>query len=160
MLSSQIEGTQFVLSDPLRFETEVRAGEPMDEIRDVSNDVDAVIHSLDRPHQTPAVVTAVAAQWTGTGSKALIISAVPGIGLAEHDVVATLFGHYPSTNWRAVLVHLGVLKETTGRRRGRVFAYGLYPATLNEKAPIPYPQGNDHNPSMVDTGFEPVTSSV
>ena len=53
VLSSQIEGIQFALSDPLLFETEVRAGEPMDEMREVSNDVDAVIHSLDRPKTLP-----------------------------------------------------------------------------------------------------------
>ena len=39
---------------------------------------------------------------------------------------------------KSSLVHLGVLKEATGRRGGRVFAYGRYPATLNEGTdPLP-----------------------
>jgi Fic family protein len=37
VLSSQIEGTQSTLSDLLRFETEAQAGQPLDDIREVSN---------------------------------------------------------------------------------------------------------------------------
>ncbi|MDB5394296.1 MAG: hypothetical protein JWM91_1802, partial [Rhodospirillales bacterium] len=37
VLSSQIEGTQSTLTDLLRFESEAAAGEPVDDIREVSN---------------------------------------------------------------------------------------------------------------------------
>ncbi len=37
VLSSQIEGTQSTLSDLLRFETEAQAGQPIDDIREVSS---------------------------------------------------------------------------------------------------------------------------
>lgn len=46
VLSSQIEGTQSTLSDLLRFETEARAGQPIDDIREVSNYVDAMMYGL------------------------------------------------------------------------------------------------------------------
>lgn len=48
ILSSQIEGTQSTLSDLLRFEAEAQAGEPIDDIREVSNYVDAIMFGLDR----------------------------------------------------------------------------------------------------------------
>ncbi|MDQ0327672.1 Fic family protein [Rhodopseudomonas julia] len=53
VLSSQIEGTQSTLSDLLRFETEARAGEPIDEIREVSNYVDAMMYGLERLADLP-----------------------------------------------------------------------------------------------------------
>lgn len=53
VLSSQIEGTQSTLSDLLRFETEARAGEPFDDIREVSNYVDAMMFGLDRLLELP-----------------------------------------------------------------------------------------------------------
>jgi Fic family protein len=53
VLSSQIEGTQSTLSDLLRFETEARAGEPIDDIREVSNYVDAMMHGLERLETLP-----------------------------------------------------------------------------------------------------------
>ena len=37
VLSSKIEGTQSTLSDLLRFETEAEGGQPIDDIREVSN---------------------------------------------------------------------------------------------------------------------------
>jgi len=46
-LSSQIEGAQSTLSDFLRFETEAHTGQPVDNIREVSNN-DAVMYDLDR----------------------------------------------------------------------------------------------------------------
>lgn len=48
VLSSQIEGTQSTLSDLLRFETEAQAGQPIDDIREVSNYVDAMMYGLER----------------------------------------------------------------------------------------------------------------
>lgn len=48
VLSSQIEGTQSTLSDLLRFEAEAVAGSPIDDIREVSNYVDAMMYGLDR----------------------------------------------------------------------------------------------------------------
>ena len=54
VLSSQIEGTQSTLTDLLRFETEARAGQPIDDIREVSNYVDALMHGLERLHTLPA----------------------------------------------------------------------------------------------------------
>jgi cell filamentation protein, protein adenylyltransferase len=48
VLSSQIEGTQSTLADLLRFETEAQAGQPIDDIREVSNYVDAMIYGLER----------------------------------------------------------------------------------------------------------------
>lgn len=53
VLSSQIEGTQSTLSDLLRFETEVQAGQPVDDIREVSNYVDAMMYGLERLEKLP-----------------------------------------------------------------------------------------------------------
>lgn len=53
VLSSQIEGTQSTLSDLLRFETEARAGQPIDDIREVSNYVDAMMYGLERLEALP-----------------------------------------------------------------------------------------------------------
>ncbi|MGK2742530.1 Fic family protein [Tepidicaulis sp. LMO-SS28] len=53
VLSSQIEGTQSTLSDLLRFETEAQAGQPIDEIREVSNYVDAMMYGLERLQELP-----------------------------------------------------------------------------------------------------------
>jgi Fic family protein len=53
VLSSQIEGTQSTLSDLLRFETEAQAGEPVDDIREVSNYVDAMMFGLERLQELP-----------------------------------------------------------------------------------------------------------
>jgi len=53
VLSSQIEGTQSTLSDLLRFETDARAGEPIDDIREVSSYVDAMMHGLERLETLP-----------------------------------------------------------------------------------------------------------
>jgi len=53
VLSSQIEGTQSTLSDLLRFETDAAAGKPIDDIREVSNYVDAMMYGLDRLKSLP-----------------------------------------------------------------------------------------------------------
>jgi Fic family protein len=53
VLSSQIEGTQSTLSDLLRFETQAQAGEPIDDIREVSNYVDAMMYGLERLEALP-----------------------------------------------------------------------------------------------------------
>ena len=53
VLSSQIEGTQSTLSDLLRFETEAQAGQPVDDIREVSNYVDAMMYGLERMETLP-----------------------------------------------------------------------------------------------------------
>jgi Fic family protein len=53
VLSSQIEGTQSTLTDLLRFETEAQAGQPIDDIREVSNYVDAMIYGLERLEELP-----------------------------------------------------------------------------------------------------------
>jgi len=53
VLSSQIEGTQSTLSDLLRFETEAQAGQPVDDIREVSNYVDAMMYGLERLEDLP-----------------------------------------------------------------------------------------------------------
>lgn len=53
VLSSQIEGTQSTLSDLLRFETDAAAGKPIDDIREVSNYVDAMTYGLDRLKSLP-----------------------------------------------------------------------------------------------------------
>ena len=53
VLSSQIEGTQSTLSDLLRFETEAQSGQPIDDIREVSNYVDAMMHGLERLGEFP-----------------------------------------------------------------------------------------------------------
>ncbi|TDN67256.1 Fic family protein [Paraburkholderia sp. BL10I2N1] len=53
VLSSQIEGTQSTLTDLLRFETEAQAGQPIDDIREVSNYVDAMMYGLDRLQELP-----------------------------------------------------------------------------------------------------------
>lgn len=48
VLSSQIEGTQSTLDDLLLFEMNAEAGQPVDDIREVSNYVDAMMYGLDR----------------------------------------------------------------------------------------------------------------
>ena len=53
VLSSQIEGTQSTLTDLLRFETEAQAGEPINDIREVSNYVDAMMYGLERLEELP-----------------------------------------------------------------------------------------------------------
>ncbi len=53
VFSSQIEGTQSTLSDLLRFETEAQAGQPIDDIREVSNYVDAMMYGLGRLDKLP-----------------------------------------------------------------------------------------------------------
>lgn len=53
VLSSQIEGTQSTLSDLLRFETEAQAGQPIDDIREVSNYVDVMMYGLERLEDLP-----------------------------------------------------------------------------------------------------------
>lgn len=53
VLSSQIEGTQSTLSDLLRFEIEAQAGQPIDDIREVSNYVDAMMYGLGRLEKLP-----------------------------------------------------------------------------------------------------------
>jgi Fic family protein len=53
VLSSQIEGTQSTLTDLLRFETEAQAGQSIDDIREVSNYVDAMMHGLERLEKLP-----------------------------------------------------------------------------------------------------------
>lgn len=53
VLSSQIEGTQSTLSDLLLFENEAEAGTPIDDIREVSNYVDAMMYGLDRMKDLP-----------------------------------------------------------------------------------------------------------
>lgn len=53
VLSSQIEGTQSTLSDLLRFEAEAQAGQPIDDIREVSNYVDAMMFGLERLESLP-----------------------------------------------------------------------------------------------------------
>src|SRR5262249_23856395 len=53
VLSSLIEGTQSTLSDLLRFETEAQAGQPVDDTREVSNYVDAMMYGLERLETLP-----------------------------------------------------------------------------------------------------------
>lgn len=53
VLSSQIEGTQSTLTDLLRFETEAQGGQPVDDIREVSNYVDALMYGLERLEALP-----------------------------------------------------------------------------------------------------------
>ena len=53
VLSSQIEGTQSTLSDLLKFEAEAAQGRPIDDIREVSNYVAAMLYGLDRLTNLP-----------------------------------------------------------------------------------------------------------
>lgn len=53
VLSSQIEGTQSTLSDLLRFESDAQAGQPVDDVREVSNYVDAMMCGLERLDELP-----------------------------------------------------------------------------------------------------------
>jgi Fic family protein len=53
VLSSQIEGTQSTLTDLLRFENEAQNGQPFDDVREVSNYVDAMMYGLDRLEELP-----------------------------------------------------------------------------------------------------------
>ena len=53
VLSSQIEGTQSTLNDLLRFESDATEGVPIDDIREVSNYVSAMMHGLERMKTLP-----------------------------------------------------------------------------------------------------------
>ena len=53
VLSSQIEGTQSTLNDLLRFESDAGEGLPIDDIREVSNYVSAMMHGLERMKTFP-----------------------------------------------------------------------------------------------------------
>ena len=53
VLSSQIEGTQSTLDDLLRFEALAEAGKPIDDIREVSNYVNAMMYGLQRLSTLP-----------------------------------------------------------------------------------------------------------
>jgi Fic family protein len=53
VLSSQIEGSQSTLSDLLRFETVATRGEPIDDVREVSSYVDALMYGLERLRELP-----------------------------------------------------------------------------------------------------------
>ena len=53
VLSSQIEGTQSTLNDLLRFESDATEGLPVDDIREVSNYVNAMMHGLARMKTLP-----------------------------------------------------------------------------------------------------------
>jgi Fic family protein len=53
VLSSQIEGTQSTLFDLLKFEAEAAQGRPIDDIREVSNYVAAMLYGLDRLTNLP-----------------------------------------------------------------------------------------------------------
>jgi Fic family protein len=53
VLSSQIEGTQSTLSDLLRFETDAQSGQPIEDIREVSNYVDAMMYGFERLDSLP-----------------------------------------------------------------------------------------------------------
>lgn len=53
VLSSQIEGTQSTLTDLLLFEENAKAGVPIDDVREVSNYVDAMMHGLARLEDLP-----------------------------------------------------------------------------------------------------------
>ena len=53
VLSSQIEGTQSTLNDLLRFESDATDGLPIDDIREVSNYVSAMMHGLERMKTLP-----------------------------------------------------------------------------------------------------------
>src|ERR1700732_3847216 len=53
VLSSQIECTQSTMSDLLRFEADAGAGAPIDDLREVSNYVDAMMHGLERLETLP-----------------------------------------------------------------------------------------------------------
>ena len=53
VLSSQIEGTQSTLTDLLRFETEAQSGEPVDDLKEVSNYISAMHYGLERVATLP-----------------------------------------------------------------------------------------------------------
>jgi len=53
VLSSQIEGTQSTLTDLLRFEIDHMAEPPIDDVREVSNYVDALLYGLERLDTLP-----------------------------------------------------------------------------------------------------------
>lgn len=53
VLSSQIEGTQSTLTDLLQYETETVEGKPIDDVREVSNYVDALMYGLERLETLP-----------------------------------------------------------------------------------------------------------
>ncbi|GGB44251.1 hypothetical protein GCM10011505_27000 [Tistrella bauzanensis] len=72
VLSSQIEGTQSTLTDLLRYELSAEAGAPIDDVREVSNYVDALMYGMERlqssssvPAPDPRTSRPVAAQRQG-----------------------------------------------------------------------------------------------
>lgn len=57
VLSSQIEGTQSTLTDLLRYELSAEAGAPIDDVREVSNYVDALMYGMERLQSLPRSTT-------------------------------------------------------------------------------------------------------
>lgn len=53
VLSSQIEGTQSTLGELLRFESDAQAGHSVDDLREVSNYVDATMHGMQQLRDAP-----------------------------------------------------------------------------------------------------------
>ncbi len=104
VLSSQIEGTQSSLSDLLLFEMEGVPGVPMHDVQEVSNYVAALHHVL----QTQPLTT--------------IAKAAEALRAAPHTVGQSFDR----------LIRLGVVREITGARYGRGFAYSQYVDILNE----------------------------
>lgn len=105
VLSSQIEGTQSTLSDLLRFETEAQAGQPVDDIREVSNYVDAMMYGLERLETLPMslrLIREMHARLLDSGRGAPRIqesSAARKIGsVARAPVTHTLYRH-PLLKW-------------------------------------------------------------
>ena len=91
VLSSQIEGTQSTLSDLLLFETGAEAGAPIDDVREVSNYVDAMMYGIERMNDLPISLRLIremhARLMKGSrgGTKSQENSAPPRTGLAVRD---------------------------------------------------------------------------
>ena len=102
VLSTQIEGTQSTLTDLLRFENHAQTGEPIDDIREVSNYVDAMMYGLERLKELPLSLRLIREMHAGCckadAPKAQASSAVRRTGSATRAPAMHSMCHHPSPN--------------------------------------------------------------
>ena len=83
VLSSQIEGTQSTLNDLLRLESDAGEGAPIDDIREVSNYVSAMMHGLERIKTLPLSLRLIREMHS------ILLDSGRGAGLAPGDFRTT-----------------------------------------------------------------------
>ena len=158
VLSSQIEGTQSSLSDLLLFENDASPGVPREDAQVTANYIAAMNYGIGeilRPRGTPlsarllrdvhAILLATGRgseqapgdfrrdqNWIGgtrPGNARFVPPPWPQVGPAMSDLELT---DPPVYGAISRLEEAGILREVTGRQRGKIYVYDQYLALLNE----------------------------